>query len=154
MRRVLTYPGHRAAWAAGIVLGLGTLSCGDDSSGPTAVAHTHSVIIVEGEFGISANSWGAIQVNVTTSMGSPRVTASFTVLGGAGDRIRVLVMAEAEAVNWSNGQAFTALYDSGQITMASFDAEVGFGRHYVVFDNSSNASSRDVAIRVGLAWDG
>ena len=137
--------------AASVLLGLTTLSCGDD--GPTAVPHSHRVTLQDGAFIVSASSFSLLQVNVGSGMQSAHVKGSFVARGVTANDIIVLVMSETDAINWYNGNAYTALYESGQTTTASFNVNLGAGKFYVIFDNRfSTTEDKEVSAQVELVW--
>jgi hypothetical protein len=136
---------------ASVLLGLATLSCGDDS--PTAVPHSHKVTLQDGAFTVSAAAFSLLQVNVSGGMQSARVNGSFVARGVTTNDIIVLVMSEMNAINWYNGNAYTALYESGQTTTASFNVNLGAGKFYVIFDNRfSTTEDKEVAAHLELVW--
>ncbi len=63
-------------------------------------------------------------------------------------------MSATDYTNWSNGHSVTPLYNSGQLTTASFDVSLGVGTYYVVYDNSfSVISTKNVTTRVDLTYE-
>lgn len=138
---------------ATVALAGGGLSCG--SSGPTQATPTsHTVALANGVVSVPAGSWGTTQVNVTSDMLSPYVTGSFTASGGAGNDIKVYVMTASDYTNWSNGHTVTPLYNSTQLTTASYSVNLAVGTFYVVYDNSfSVVSAKNVTTLVDLVYD-
>jgi hypothetical protein len=138
-------------FAAAVILGLANLSCGDD--GPTAVPHSHKVTLQDGAFTVSAASFSLLQVNVSSGMQSAHAKGSFVARGVTANDIIVLVMSETNAINWYNDNPYTALYESGQTTTASFDVTLGAGKFYVIFDNRfSTTEDKEVSAQVELVW--
>jgi hypothetical protein len=56
--------------------------------------------------------------------------------GGAGNDIRILLLDELNYLNWSNGHAAKAIYDSGVVTAAEMEVPIRVdGQYRLVFDN-------------------
>lgn len=72
-----------------------------------------------------------------TSEVKPILKGAFRAYGGGGNDIRVLIMSEADYLNFSNGHGAHALYDSGRVTTAAPTVRLpSLGRFYLAFDNS------------------
>jgi hypothetical protein len=62
-------------------------------------------------------------------------------------------MSSTNYTNWSNYHPVTPLYNSGQLTTASYTVSLGVGTYYVVYDNSySVISAKNVATLVNLVY--
>jgi len=114
----------------------------------------HSDLVANATINVPASSWRYYTIAVTSAMLSPHLEGTFTASGGSGNDIKVLVMTEADYVNWSNGHAVYPEYSSGQVTTGSFNVSLSTGTHYLVYDNSfSSVSSKDVTTTVHLKYD-
>ena len=148
------YKRHFGILLAAIASAGAALSCSSGSTTQTITPTAHSVTLANGVVSIGAGAWGTTQVNVTSGMLVPAVTGSFIASGGAGNDIKVYVMSATDYTNWSTGHSVTPLYNSGQLTTASFDVSLGIGTYYVVYDNSfSVISTKNVTTRVDLTYE-
>jgi len=68
--------------------------------------------------------------------GPCHVAGMFRAQGGRGNDIRVIIVDGMGLENLNNHNQFRAYYDSGKVTVAMIDAQLGAGTFYVVLDNS------------------
>ena len=73
---------------------------------------------------------------------NPRAFKEFSLCGrilaqgGTGNDVRILLLDELNYLNWSNGHAAKAIYDSGVITAAEMEVPIRVdGQYRLVFDN-------------------
>jgi hypothetical protein len=68
--------------------------------------------------------------------GPCHVAGMFRAQGGRGNDIRVIIVDGMGLENLNNHNQFRAYYDSGKVTVANIDVQLGPGTFYMVFDNS------------------
>lgn len=87
-----------------------------------------------------------------SALGKPVLKGAFRAYGGSGNDIRLLIFKDMDYLNWSNGHAGKALYDSGQLTIAEFEVALPtVGRYWFVFDNTfSMFTPKQVVVRMML----
>lgn len=66
-----------------------------------------------------------------------RVEGTFTATGGTGNDVEVYLLNDDEFVNWRNGHAVNALYNSGRMTQGTLNTSLpsGAGTYHLVFNN-------------------
>ena len=111
--------------------------------------------IFTGSLAVQAVATAEIPFTVTASMRNPRVSGRLTASGGTGNDIEVLILSDADFVNWKNGHDARALYQSGRVTVAVVAAELpGPGGYLVVFSNKfSGFTPKTITGALTLAWD-
>jgi hypothetical protein len=124
-------------------------SCGTDKA-----QRQVSDSVVNATISVGSSTHEAYNAVVGQNFQNPHLVGSFRASGGSGNDIVVLVMGEADYINWANGHESRVLYNSGQLTTSSFDVgPLQPGKYYIVFNNSfSTFSTKRVAARVDLRY--
>jgi hypothetical protein len=88
------------------------------------------------------------------SMKSPRLVGRVTASGGKGNDVIVLVLTEADYVNWRNNRPTRPLYESGQVKLADLSVALpASGIYYVVFSNLfSGMTPKTISGKLDLRW--
>lgn len=82
---------------------------------------------------VSANSYFAVPMPVPAE--GIRIKGRFRAQGGSGNDIEMFVLDEDGFENWKNGHRVSPFYNSGRLTVASFDFTLGQGQFYLVLNN-------------------
>jgi ribosomal protein S27AE len=122
----------------------------------TVSTSTHSTNLVNALVTVPAAQYEYYQFVVPSGATAVTVSGSFTASGGTGNDIEVLVFDQTNYVNWENGHAASAYYDSGQVTTGTISVNLpGAGTYYLVYNNSFSAtSSKNVQTTVNLTYFG
>ncbi len=116
----------------------------------------HSLSIVNGPITVQPSQYNYYMLTVPSGARSVSVDVSFTASGGSGNDIEVYVVDQTNYVNWQNGHAATAYYDSGQVTTDTTIVSLpGGGTYYLVYSNTfSSVSSKTVQTTANLSYVG
>jgi hypothetical protein len=106
--------------------------------GGGVIQSTQTVNIVKGLITVDASDYEYYQFTVPSGATNVEAHGSFTVSGGSGNAIVVLIMDLTEFFNWQNGHQTGAYYDSGQLTDSDFDVPLpsGSGTYCLVYSNT------------------
>lgn len=118
---------------------------------PTPMSRT----IFTGSAAVEALNSTYYEVSIDSDrMTSPRLTGRLTAAGGSGNDIVVLVMSDADFMNWKNGHEVRPLFNSGQVTVADLDVALpGAGDYRLVLSNQfSSMTPKTVSGQVRLRW--
>jgi hypothetical protein len=105
-----------------------------------------SYAVVDGSFTINASSFKVYPFELSSEAVRWRFEVQFAVPGNNTNTVRVYVLNSTNFVNWENGAAFNAAYDSGQVTQGNFETyalPVGEA-YFLVFDNTFSSTSINV----------
>lgn len=137
------------------------VGCGQDiyysppggNQGAAAQAVPRDSNLVNGIITVQGNNYYRQQFSVTSSMQNAAVSGSFRASGGSGNDIKVLIIDSTAFINWSNGHTVSTYYNSGQLTVSSFNIALPVGTYYLILDNTfSMISSKQVNTQVNLQW--
>jgi hypothetical protein len=86
---------------------------------------------------IPAGEAEGLVLNLTPSVyGEYSLCGRMLAQGGTGNDVRILLLDELNYLNWSNGHAAKAIYDSGVVTAAEMEVPIrADGKYYLMFDN-------------------
>ena len=102
----------------------------------------HSEAIIDPAFTIEPAHYHYAKFTVPADAQNATVQGRFTASGGAGNDVVVFIFPEDDFVNWQNNHDSKVLYQSGQVTQASINAELpGPGTYYLVFSNNFSVIS-------------
>lgn len=106
---------------------------------PTPQPHMVSITNGALTIGAGAFSWYSFVIPQGTTI--PSVTGRFIASGGAGNDVQVYILDDDGFVNFKNGHAARAYYNSGRVTQAAIGAELPNlpATYYLVFDNRFSA---------------
>jgi hypothetical protein len=115
--------------------------------------------IVNGTIAVQGIRYDSFLIRIAPSMSNARLTGSFMASGGKGNDIVVLVVDEKTFHDWSNLYGVPAerfVYNSGKVTMGSFDVLLpASGYYYLVCSNVfSSSADKHVMIRADLSYVG
>jgi hypothetical protein len=121
--------------------------------------HACTTNIATGTITVPAIRYDSFLVRITPSMSNARLTGSFMASGGKGNDIVVLVVDEKTFHDWSNLYGVSAerfLYNSGRVTMGSFDVSLpAAGDYFLVCSNVfSTSADKHVMLRADLSYIG
>lgn len=114
-----------------------------------------SAPVFEGSVAVGALSGKAYSLRVDSElMTEPTIEGRVTAIGGTGNDIVVLVLSETDYINWKNNHSVSAIYSSGQVTVAELAVPLSkAGTYYVVFSNLfSGITPKTVTGRIDLKW--
>jgi len=115
----------------------------------------HVTTIVNGVIAVESGTYNYYSITVPVRATAIRVLGNFTVSGGAGYPILVLVMDEGNYLNWKNNYPSTSLYNSGETTTGSISATLPTsGVYYLVYSNSYTSAPEDVQTTAYLKYFG
>jgi hypothetical protein len=102
------------------------------------IQSTQTVNIVNGLITVDAGDYEYYQFTVPPGATNVETHGSFTVSGGSGNDIVVLIMDLIEFFNWQNEHQTGAYYDSDQLTASNFDVLLpsGSGTYCLVYSNT------------------
>jgi hypothetical protein len=100
-----------------------------------------SLPIGNGSLVVKAGSYSSYALFVPGGVTRVTVTGRFTASGGSGNDIMAYLLDEDGFVNFKNGHAARAFYNSGKVTEAAIGAVLptSSGVYYLVFDNRFSA---------------
>lgn len=114
-----------------------------NSNGGSIIPTTHTTNIVNGLVTVNANSYEYYTFTVPSGASNIQVSGSFTASGGSGNDIKVYVFDQSDFVNWQNGHAASAYYQSGQTTTGTISATLpSSGTYVLVYDNTFSIISQ------------
>jgi hypothetical protein len=121
--------------------------------------HACTTSIANGTITVNSIRYDSFLVRITPSMSSARLAGNFMASGGKSNDIVVLVVDEKTFRDWSNLYGVPAkrfLYNSGKVTMGSFDVSLPTaGDYYLVCSNVfSSSADKHVMIRADLSYIG
>jgi hypothetical protein len=121
--------------------------------------HACTTSIADGTIAVPAIRYDSFLVRIAPSMSNTRLTGNFMASGGKGNDIVVLVVDEKTFHDWSNLYGIPAkrfLYNSGKVTMGSFDVSLSAaGDYFLVCSNVfSSFADKHVMIRADLSYIG
>jgi hypothetical protein len=125
------------------------------SGGGGGIQSTQTVNIVNGQITVDAGDYEYYQFTVPPGAANVEAYGSFTVSGGSGNDIVVLIMNLIEFFNWENGHQTGAYYDSGQLTASNFDVPLpsGSGTYCLVYSNTfSIMNQKSVNTEANLSY--
>lgn len=83
---------------------------------------------------------------------SARIHGNFSAQGGSGNDITVTITNQEGLTNLRNGHQYRIWYDSGKVTVGSFDVRIAPGRYYLVFNNRESVfSNKAVTFALNLS---
>jgi hypothetical protein len=147
------------SFASVLVVALVTAGCGGLLPGKSAaenLAEYTANIVATGSFAVEARDFKPFKVVVPDKTKNPRIEGSFSASGGSGNDVEVMVLDEAQFLNWQNRNKFSAIYDSGRVTADKVSIALpSAGATYVmVFSNRfSLLSTKGVKAELKLAHD-
>jgi hypothetical protein len=124
----------------------------------------NEVRVLDETIAVEPGAWNAYSVPIDLNrMPGCHLTGAFSVAGGYGNDIEVLVFYERGYKEWERRmetgyegepREVPALYRSGRVTVASFDIPVPRpDTYYIVFNNQfSNFSLKEVTVRIYLNY--
>lgn len=101
-----------------------------------AAAQVAALPIISGAFKVPSRNFKPFEFTVIDGMRSPRLEGTFSATGASND-IEVLLLEEAQFLNWQNRLDFKATYASGRITAdkLTIDLPADPAKYYVIFSN-------------------
>ena len=90
---------------------------------PTRVLVHQASNLVNGTITVKAGTWYATSFTVINQL-NVRVSGSFRASGGSGNDIVALILDDIAYTNWSNGHQVSAIYNSGQLTVANINVSI------------------------------
>lgn len=82
---------------------------------------------------VPASNYWSMPLNVPAQ--GFRIKGRFEAQGGTGNDIEMFVLDADGLENWKNGHTVNAFFNSGRLTVKSFDFMLGQGQYFVVFNN-------------------
>lgn len=108
--------------------------------------------IVNGTVTVDAGTYLDYQFTIPSDAQSISLSLSFTAQGGDND-IKVYVFDSTDFSYYQNGQNYTSLYQSGQITTAGFSMNIPTnGTWYLVLDNKFSIVQKTVNINAAVFY--
>ncbi|HZY46776.1 MAG TPA: hypothetical protein VFE96_03160 [Candidatus Bathyarchaeia archaeon] len=102
----------------------------------------HTGNIVNGLITVRPGTYNYYQFTVPVGATSTALGGSFSVSGGTGNNIEVLVMDQSNYNNWKSGYQASKFYDSGQVTSGTLTASLPTGGvYYLVYSNIFSSST-------------
>jgi len=146
------------SFASVLALTLATAGCGalwPGGNPADKLAEYAANIVATGTFAVDARDFKPIKVVVPEKFKNPRIEGSFSATGGSGNDIEVMVLDEAQFLNWQNRNKFSAIYESGRVTADKVSIALPSAATYVmVFNNRfSLLSTKGVKAELKLAHD-
>lgn len=110
--------------------------------------------IVSGLVTIQAGSYTPYQFVVPNGTTNAHVTGTFSVQGGSGN-ILVVIMDPTNYAKFQNSQQSTRIYDSGQVTSGNVNQALPPGTYDLVFTNKfDTTNAKTVSAQVSLVYSG
>jgi hypothetical protein len=91
-------------------------------------------VVAEKALTVQAGGYSWYNYNFTNQA---RLYGKFRAQGGSKNDIQMLIMDTDEFENWKNGNQYRRYYDSGSVTVATFDVSLPKGSYVMVFSNRS-----------------
>jgi hypothetical protein len=114
-----------------------------------------SISIFRGSAAVEAMGSTGFKIKVDPDrMTQTQLVGRVTASGGSGNDIEVVVVTDADFVNWKNNHTTHPLFKSGQVTVADIDLSIsGGGTYYLVFSNLFSAMTpKTISGHVDLKW--
>jgi hypothetical protein len=106
-------------------------------------------VIVDSAFTVRAGD--ARYWEFSVSKNGANVSGRFRAEGGGGNDIICLILDRDSFENWRNGHTVNTYYNSGKITVANINVNLGEGNYVLVFSNTfSSVSNKAVTARVEM----
>ena len=122
------------------------------STAPTSTMGLHTTQIVNGIETVDAGKYLDFQFNIPSDASTIEVGGNFSTSGSFND-FDVYIFDSANFTYYEKGQAFTALYQSGEVPSAQINAAiVSGGNYYLVLDNTFSPNSQTVNIKADVAY--
>jgi len=104
----------------------------------------HTENISDSTLTVNATGFSSFKVVVPPGASNVHLQGSFGANGGFGNDIEVYVLSEQDFINWDNGHASKALYNSGKVTVGTLDVVLpdNTGTYYLVFNNKFSLLTR------------
>ena len=104
---------------------------------------------------INALNFSYFKLDVPSGATSVLLHGNFTASGGVGNDVEVFVLPENDFVNWLNRHAAKTFYNSGKVTVGTFDVNLpsDAGTYYLVFNNKfSLLTQKTVLVDAALTY--
>jgi hypothetical protein len=104
---------------------------------------------------LKALNFGYSKLDVPSGATSVNLRGNFTASGGFTNDVEVYVFSADEYVNWQNRHAAKSFYNSGKVTVGTFNINLpaDAGTYYIVFNNRfSLLTQRSVLIDAALTY--
>jgi len=118
---------------------------------PATARRLGRAVIVDSAFTVGAGDARYWEFRVGRN--GANVSGRFRAEGGSRNDIKCLILDRDSFENWRNGHTVRTYYNSGQITVASINVNLGEGDYVLVFSNTfSSVSNKAVTARVEMQW--
>lgn len=126
----------------------------NSSGGRGIIPTSHTANIVNGLITVNPLSYNYYTFSVPNGASNVQVSGTFTASGGLGNDIEVYIMDSTNFINWQNGHSASTYYNSGDITMDTFNIGLpSGGTYYLVYNNQfSLISQKNVNTQVNLIY--
>jgi len=114
-----------------------------------------TVEIASGDVTIQHRAYIYYRIEITPAMRNPVVTGNFTVAGGSGNDVLGVIATEADYMNWINGHAARAFWNTqGRATAGKFNVRLAPGTYYLAFSNRfSLLSDKYISLKASLNYE-
>lgn len=124
------------------------------ASNPPVPQWQHKADPLNDTMAVEPGAFKWYELNVPEEVRNWRIHGKFRAQGGSGNDIAAYVLDEESFENWKNNHRYLQYYDSGKVTVGSFDLRLNPGKYFLIFSNRmSTFSNKVVTINSTIEYD-